>query len=103
MEVSMFFTQSDEDLHNNYHTLTHTHANAHVHTHTHTHTHTLAQDIRLLDKEMRAWEAFTGLDLTVKNMVTSLRAMGELQNPAVRDRHWQQLMQATQVSCCREL
>ncbi len=47
---------------------------------------------------MRAWDAFTGLDSTVKNMVTSLRAVGELQNPAIRDRHWEQLMQATQVS-----
>ena len=56
------------------------------------------KDIRLLDKEMRAWNAFTGLDSTVKNMVTSLRAVGELQNPAIRDRHWEQLMQATQVS-----
>ena len=33
----------------------------------------------------------------VKNMVTSLHAVGELQNPAIRDRHWQQLMQATKV------
>ena len=46
---------------------------------------------------MRAWDAFAGLDSTVKNMVTSLRAVGELQNPAIRERHWQQLMQATQV------
>ncbi|XP_058960986.2 dynein beta chain, ciliary-like [Pocillopora verrucosa] len=55
------------------------------------------KEIRSLDKEMRAWDAFTGLDSTVKNMVTSLRAVGELQNPAIRDRHWQQLMQATKV------
>lgn len=39
-----------------------------------------------------------GLDSTVKNMVTSLRAVAELQNPAIRDRHWLQLMQATNVS-----
>ena len=55
------------------------------------------QDIRTLDKEMRAWDTFSGLDSMVKNMVTSLRAVGELQNPAIRDRHWEQLMQATQV------
>ena len=55
------------------------------------------KDIRTLDKEMRAWNAFTGLDSNVKNMVTSLRAVGELQNPAIRDRHWEQLMQATKV------
>ena len=46
---------------------------------------------------MRAWHAFCGMDSTVKNMVTSLRAVGELQNQAIRDRHWEQLMQATQV------
>ena len=55
------------------------------------------KDIRSLDKEMRAWDCFGGLDSGVKNMVTSLRAVGELQNQAIRDRHWEQLMQATQV------
>ncbi|XP_064623162.1 dynein beta chain, ciliary-like [Lineus longissimus] len=56
-----------------------------------------AKDIRALDKEMRAWDAYTGLESTVKNMLTSLRAVAELQNPAIRDRHWQQLMHATGV------
>ncbi|XP_021069297.1 dynein heavy chain 17, axonemal isoform X2 [Mus pahari] len=56
-----------------------------------------AKDVRSLDKEMKPWDAFVGLDNTVKNMITSLRAVSELQNPAIRDRHWQQLMQATQV------
>ncbi|XP_077979817.1 dynein beta chain, ciliary-like [Glandiceps talaboti] len=56
-----------------------------------------AKDIRTLDKEMRAWDAYGGVESTVKNMLTSLRAVSELQNPAIRDRHWQQLMQATQV------
>ncbi|XP_062330264.1 dynein axonemal heavy chain 17-like [Osmerus eperlanus] len=56
-----------------------------------------AKDIKGLDKEMRAWDAFSGLDSMVKNMMTSLRAVGELQNPAIRDRHWLQLMIATKV------
>ena len=56
-----------------------------------------AKDIRGLDKEMRGWNAFIGLELTVKNMLTSLRAVGELQNPAIRERHWEQLVQATRV------
>lgn len=46
---------------------------------------------------MRAWDSFSGLDSMVKNMVTSLHAVGELQNPSIRDRHWEQLMQATKV------
>ncbi|CAF0885207.1 unnamed protein product, partial [Didymodactylos carnosus] len=56
-----------------------------------------AKDIRTLDKEMRAWNAYTGLDDAVKNMITSLRAVTELQNPAIRERHWLELMQATGV------
>ena len=56
-----------------------------------------AKDIRGLDKEMRQWNAYTGLETTVKNMLTSLRAVGELQNSAIRDRHWEQLVQATRV------
>ncbi|KAM5274465.1 dynein axonemal heavy chain 9 isoform 2-T2 [Ctenodactylus gundi] len=57
-----------------------------------------ARHIRNLDKEVRAWDAFTGLESTVLNMLTSLRAVAELQNPAIRERHWRQLMQATGVS-----
>ncbi|KAM6297516.1 dynein axonemal heavy chain 9 [Aegotheles albertisi] len=56
-----------------------------------------AREIRNLDKEMRAWDAFTGLDSKVKNMLTALKAVAELQNPAIRERHWNQLMQMTGV------
>uniref|UniRef100_H2ZKA8 AAA+ ATPase domain-containing protein n=1 Tax=Ciona savignyi TaxID=51511 RepID=H2ZKA8_CIOSA len=56
-----------------------------------------AKDIRTLDKEARAWDVFGGLDSLVKNMITSLRAVGDLQNPAIRDRHWHELMQAAKV------
>lgn len=56
-----------------------------------------AKDIRSLDKEIRAWDSYLGLENTVKNMLTSIRAVAELQNPAIRDRHWQQLMAATKV------
>jgi dynein heavy chain, axonemal len=56
-----------------------------------------AKDIRLLDKEMRLWDTYTTLEATVKNMLTSLRAVGELQNTAIRERHWNQLMCSTKV------
>ena len=46
---------------------------------------------------MRAWDTYSGVENVVKIMITSLRAVAELQNPAIRDRHWQQLMQATGV------
>ncbi|NXS46386.1 DYH9 protein, partial [Balaeniceps rex] len=56
-----------------------------------------AREIRNLDKEMRAWDAFTRLDSKVKNMLMALKAVAELQNPAIRERHWNQLMQMTGV------
>ncbi|XP_045680245.1 dynein axonemal heavy chain 9 isoform X1 [Phyllostomus hastatus] len=57
-----------------------------------------ARYLRNLDKEVQTWEAFTGLESTVLNTLTSLRAVAELQNPAIRERHWRQLVQATGVS-----
>ncbi|XP_046594204.1 dynein beta chain, ciliary [Neodiprion lecontei] len=54
-----------------------------------------AKEIRALDKEMRPWDTYISLEATVKNMLTSLRAVGELQNPAIRERHWRQLMNST--------
>ncbi|KAI5103364.1 dynein beta chain, ciliary, partial [Silurus meridionalis] len=57
-----------------------------------------AKDFKGLDKEMKTWDAFTGVENMVKNMITSLRAVGDLQSPAIRDRHWQQLTIAAKVS-----
>ncbi|XP_059473724.1 dynein beta chain, ciliary isoform X2 [Neocloeon triangulifer] len=56
-----------------------------------------AKEVRALDKEMRTWDTYVQLEATVKNMLTSLRAVGELQNPAIRERHWHQLMTSTKV------
>ncbi|XP_049749389.1 dynein axonemal heavy chain 11 isoform X2 [Elephas maximus indicus] len=57
-----------------------------------------AKEIWSLDKEVRVWDAYASLEGTVKDMVTSLRAITELQNPALRDRHWQQLMKTVGVN-----
>ncbi|XP_038934021.1 dynein axonemal heavy chain 11 isoform X4 [Rattus norvegicus] len=56
-----------------------------------------AKEIWSLDKAVRVWDAYSGLEGTVKDMTTSLRAVAELQNPALRDRHWQQLTNAIGV------
>ena len=50
-----------------------------------------------LDKEMRSWDVYAQLDCYVKNMLTSLRAVAELQNPSLRERHWLQLMKICSV------
>ncbi|XP_057668614.1 dynein beta chain, ciliary [Diorhabda carinulata] len=54
-----------------------------------------AKEVKMLDKDMRSWDAYIGLEATVKNTLTSLKAVGELQNPAIRERHWDQLMTST--------
>ncbi|KAF5277248.1 hypothetical protein FQR65_LT00356 [Abscondita terminalis] len=56
-----------------------------------------AKEVKMLDKEMRTWDTYIGLEATVKNTLTSLRAVGELQNPAIRERHWNQLMTSTKT------
>lgn len=50
-----------------------------------------------LDKEARAWDLYAHIEAQVRNMVSSLRAVSELQNPAIKDRHWQELMVKTRV------
>lgn len=57
-----------------------------------------SRQLRHFDKKIRSWDAFTGLERMVLNTLTSLRAVAELQNPAIRERHWRQLMQITGVS-----
>ncbi|KAM9310019.1 dynein axonemal heavy chain 11 [Pholidichthys leucotaenia] len=57
-----------------------------------------AKDIRNLDKEARVWNVYSGLDLYVKNLLTSLRAVSQLQNLAIRERHWVQLICTIQIN-----
>ncbi|ELK12575.1 Dynein heavy chain 11, axonemal [Pteropus alecto] len=56
------------------------------------------REIWSLDKEVRVWDAYAGLEGTVKDMTTFLRAVTELRSPALRDRHWHQLTKATGVN-----
>lgn len=56
------------------------------------------KQIRQLDKEMRSWNPYMHVEAVLKNLLTSLRAITELQNPAIRERHWIELMHATKVS-----
>ncbi|ROK76652.1 Dynein heavy chain 9, axonemal [Anabarilius grahami] len=47
-----------------------------------------SKELRALDKEARSWDAFSGLDGTVKNTLISPRAVAGLQNPAIRPCRW---------------
>lgn len=57
----------------------------------------IGKDMRLLDKDLRSWDPFLFTENTLKNLMTSLRAITELQNPAIRDRHWSELIDTTHV------
>ncbi|KAI9142914.1 dynein heavy chain and region D6 of dynein motor-domain-containing protein [Paraphysoderma sedebokerense] len=58
----------------------------------------LGKELRRMDKEIKGWDVYAGLDQMVKDMITSLRAVGELRSNAIRDRHWKQLMKTTGVT-----
>ncbi|CAK9799022.1 Dynein beta chain, ciliary [Anthophora plagiata] len=58
----------------------------------------LLRELRQIDKEVRGWELYNNIEAQVKNMMASLRAVAELQNPAIRDRHWKELMAETKVA-----
>ncbi|KAF8787223.1 Dynein beta chain like protein [Argiope bruennichi] len=55
------------------------------------------RDIKLMDKEMRSWDNFIWLQETIKNILVALRAIHQLRNPAIKERHWTRLSNATQV------
>ncbi|GIY35616.1 dynein beta chain, ciliary [Caerostris darwini] len=55
------------------------------------------RDIKLMDKEMRSWDNFIWLQETIKNILVALRAIHQLRNPAIKDRHWTRLSSATHV------
>lgn len=54
-----------------------------------------------MDKEIRSWSVYTYIENLIKNMMTSLRALVELQNPAMKDRHWVELVDVTKVLISR--
>ncbi|KAI5737346.1 hypothetical protein M8J76_012600 [Diaphorina citri] len=55
------------------------------------------KELRTLDKDLRNWDIFLQLESEIKNMIAALKAVTELQNPAIRDRHWEELMSVTKV------
>lgn len=57
-----------------------------------------SRNISELDKEVRAWDLYAHVEAQVRNMMSSLRAVSELQNPAIKHRHWQELMAETRVN-----
>ncbi|KAI8464229.1 MAG: flagellar alpha dynein [Monoraphidium minutum] len=55
------------------------------------------KDVKGLSKKVREEGVFKGLDQSVKNFLVSVPLVADLRSPAMRPRHWQQLMEATGV------
>ncbi|KQS52177.1 uncharacterized protein Dere_GG12117, isoform B [Drosophila erecta] len=56
------------------------------------------RDLRTLDKCIREWAPYVHIVGVLRELVASLRAITELQNPAITERHWMELMQLTKLS-----
>ena len=57
----------------------------------------LQKEVKGCDKLVKNWPCYKGLEDAVKNMQTSLPLVEELHHPAMRERHWSQLMRACGV------
>ncbi|GBF97683.1 flagellar outer dynein arm heavy chain beta [Raphidocelis subcapitata] len=55
----------------------------------------LAKEVKSLNKAVRNFEVYRLLEEALKAMLTSLPLVQDLHHPAMRDRHWKMLMQAT--------
>ena len=53
------------------------------------------KDVRGLTKAIKGRDVFGGLQTYVKNFLTSIPLVADLRSPAMRERHWQQLMETT--------
>ena len=51
--------------------------------------------VKGMDKSVRMWDVYSGVDGTVKNFLVSVPAVSELKSPAMRQRHWDKLMEIT--------
>lgn len=50
-----------------------------------------------MDKITHDWTIYLHIEKLIKTMLTSLKALIELQNPAMKDRHWAELVDVTNV------
>jgi dynein heavy chain len=58
-------------------------------------TKTFTKIVRGLDKSVRDWLAYRGVDSMIKNFATTVPCVADLKSPSMRDRHWQKLMGVT--------
>merc|ERR1712216_563368 len=57
----------------------------------------MAKAIKTLDKRLRTFDAYVGVDTLLKNFLVTLPAVSDLRSPSMRERHWKLLMTITGV------
>lgn len=57
----------------------------------------MSKEVKAMDKDVKDWTVYLGLEATIRNMVSSLKSVAELQNPSIRERHWEELMASTKI------
>ena len=57
----------------------------------------MSKEVKAMDKDVKGWPIYNHIESTIRNMISSLKSVAELQNPSIRERHWQELMKATKV------
>ncbi|KAF8562195.1 hypothetical protein P879_07654 [Paragonimus westermani] len=55
----------------------------------------ISAGIHTMDKDVKQWPMFQGLEAELKDLNASVTAVRDLQNPAVKERHWMELMADT--------
>ena len=48
--------------------------------------------LRAMDKQVKEWHVYKGVEDNVKNLLKSLSSVTELRSPSIRNRHWNELM-----------
>lgn len=51
------------------------------------------KEMRKMDRDVKSWNVFAGLDRDIKDMITQLQVAVELRSPNIRERHWNQLLE----------
>ena len=54
--------------------------------------------VKACDKAVRGWDVYRAIDASVKNFLVAMPCVSDLKSPAMRDRHWQKLMDVTKVT-----
>ena len=58
----------------------------------------MAKEVKAMDKDVKQWQLYFKLEATIRNIISSLKTVSELQNPSIKDRHWEELLGSTKIA-----